>query len=597
MITSLETRIDTSEYILNVMQNSRIFAGVDRAVCAALLPKLQKIHLKQGQTLFAQGDISDCLYIVIEGQLLATLLSRGGKQKMVGTVEEGETVGELGTLSHQPRTLTVRAAVDSLLLKFPRLEFENFCKEQSRFTAKVIELVIQRSQEAMKIVQRKKVYQHIAIIRGDEHVDFDKFICNLQKNLGNDAKFIFVNQDQNDHLLSIIEKEEHEHISVIFILDQAHFENLRIKLTHIGGIYVVVDGDKKNVLDAFALKMLNRLHTPFTTQYELVLLHDDQTDKPKDTIHWLQQADFTLHHHIKMNDHSAYLRLLRFMKGQAIGVVLGGGGVKGWASLGALRAILEADIPIDAIGGTSAGSGLAACYASSLCYETTKKWYARIVDGARKSFGWREYTWPIISVLSARYTTDTLQEVFQEGNIEDLWLNYFSISANLNTNSEVIHRKGLIWEAVRATAALPGIAPPVVIDGELHFDGGLINNLPVDQMRNLLGDDAYIFAVSLTRKSKTMPKYHFPSKIPFRIALLKKLGLGYKNYEFPPFFNTFIQAMLIGSEFKEKLNQRRADVAIQPDLSKFKPLDFDIKKIETMVNIGYQEMREQLQKK
>ena len=74
---------------------------------------------------------------------------------------------------------------------------------------------------------------------------------------------------------------------------------------------------------------------------------------------------------------------------------------------------------------------------------------------------------------------------YGKNKIANLWLPFFCVSCNISNITQVILRKGLLWKAIRSSTAVPAIFPPVVINGHLHLDGGIINNLPVDIMRNL----------------------------------------------------------------------------------------------------------------
>ena len=320
--------------------------------------------------LFEQGDASDCLYILVEGQLRAILLTNEGKQKIVGTIEKGETVGELGALSNQPRSLSVRASVDSRLLKLPHKEFEKFCKEQPAFVSRIIDLIINRSQNTLKLLSQKKLYKHIAIIQGNDYTHLPPFLTKLKDNFINHPTIVFAeNISEDASLADFIDESEQKNKTVIFVLDKNNISDMQSKLNHIGGIFVVVDGDIPTQLSEFALSLLSRHQTPFATQFELALLHDDHVEKPHDTLYWLKQADFTLHHHVHRNSNEGYQRLARFMTGKTIGLIIGGGGNKGWVGMGALKAILEAGIPIDAVGGTSIGAMVGATYATTLDYE------------------------------------------------------------------------------------------------------------------------------------------------------------------------------------------------------------------------------------
>lgn len=582
--------------LIEVIQHSKIFADIDRAACESLLPRLERIVLKQGETLFEQGDPSDCLYILVDGQLMAQLLTSEGKNKIVGTIEKGETVGELGALSNQPRSLTIRAAIDSRILKLPRKQFEEFCKEQPNFIARIIDLIVSRSQNTIKLISQKKIYKHIAIIRGNQEAPLDKFIKKLKENFGN-AKFTFLDEDSTkENLLAhIIDQAEQENKTVFFVLDEDNFEGARTKLNHIGGIYIVVDGDIPSDFSDFALSMLSRQRTPFTTQYELVLVHDDHVTVPIGTMEWLKKSNFTLHHHIKLNNDRDLQRLLRFMMGRAVGLVLGGGGQKGWALIGALKALLDANIPIDIIGSTSVGATVGACYIKYLSYDAILATFTRFSQAVRQTFSLNNLTIPIISLVSTKSPTNILKNEFKHVQIEDLWLPFFSIASNLSVGKEVVHRDGTLWKKLRASTAIPGLATPMVLEGELYYDGGLLNNLPVDHMRNLIGDEGTIIAISLSSKDPKPIYYNFPPIIPFWVSLIKKLNLGYKKYKFPPFFNTFLSALLVGAASKEKANELIADILIAPNLSAFSILKLKKKAIKEILEIGYKSTQEQIQ--
>lgn len=581
--------------LIEVIHHSKIFSEIDRRACESLLPRLEKVILHQGQILFEQGDPSDCLYIVVEGQLTAMLLTAEGKFKVVGTVDKGETVGELGALSNQPRSLTIRAGVECKLLKLPRKEFEEFCKEQPKFIARIIDLIIFRSQNTLKLISQRKLYKHIAIIRGNQDAPITQFMERLTANFPHDAKIILFNDVTHETpLSSILDQAEHENQTVIFTLDENNFDGLRSKLNHIGGIFVVMDGDIPTPMSDFAAKLLTRHETPFTTQYELVLMHDDTVLAPSGTMEWLSQASFTLHHHMHISDDLDYQRIIRFMTGRAVGLVLGGGGHKGWACVGAIKALMDAHIPIDAIGGTSVGAAVGACYILSRNYQDLFAKFNILSGSVSAPFGMTNITWPLISILSAKRPTESLKQVFKDIQIEDMWLPFFSVACNLSTGKEVSHHHGMLWEKVRASVSIPGLAPPLVMEGELYVDGGLLNNLPVDYMRAQLGEESIVIAVSLVNKEEAIKHYSFPPVLPFWTTVMRKLGLGYHDYSFPPFFNTFLNALLVGSSTKERTNQLLADVLISPDLSQYRTLKIKLKVIQNLIDTGYHAADEEI---
>lgn len=582
--------------LIEVMQHSNLFSEIDHKAYNGLISRLERVTLEAGETLFKQDDPSDAIYVVVDGQLTAHLLTREGKHKIVGTVEKGETVGELGALSQQKRSLTVSAVVDTRLLKMDNQNFRDFCYENQSFISKVIDLIIARSQNTLKLISQKKHYKHIAIVSGNQFANMTHFIEKLKENLEGNENIIVLDEEASETLsvTSEISNAERQNKAVIFILTEHNFKKYQSKLNHVSGVYVVTDGDVYTPLSDFALKLLQRIYTPFANQYDIVLMHDKHAVVPLSTREWLKDSDFTLHHHIQHDNNQDYQRLLRFMQGKAIGLVLGGGGQRGWAGIGVIKALREANIPIDAIGGTSVGAVAAGCYAKYLDYYKTRSAFKKNSIASTHFFAINKLTLPIISIITSKSQTKALMNEFQTIQTEDLWIPFFAITTNLSTGKEVVNRKGMLWEQLRASASLPGIAPPVVVDGELHYDGGLLNNLPTDQMRTLVGTEGTVIAVKIVSQVKKPIHYNFPPIISFWLALMKIFKLGYRNLKFPPFVYTFFSALMVGASAKEKNNELEADVLIAPDLSKHGLLHLKKNSMNEMTEIGYQSALEQL---
>jgi NTE family protein len=145
-----------------------------------------------------------------------------------------------------------------------------------------------------------------------------------------------------------------------------------------------------------------------------------------------------------------------------------------------LRAIREAGIEVDAIGGTSIGAVIAAGFAC--------EWHIEeLIERMRRSFvatnPVNDYTLPLVALASGRKVTGLLKREFEDVCIEDLATPYFCVSTNLSLGQNAVHRRGELWRWLRASVAIPGVLPPVVHNAELFVDGATINNLPVDVMR------------------------------------------------------------------------------------------------------------------
>lgn len=185
--------------------------------------------------------------------------------------------------------------------------------------------------------------------------------------------------------------------------------------------------------------------------------------------------------HFHKND---FIRLARLLSGQAIGLVLGGGGARGISHLGILQALEEQGIPIDIIGGTSIGSFIGGIYAKD--YDVVPI-YGRIKKFAgRVSSLWRmlsDLTWPVTSYTTGHEFNRGIWKTFGDTRIEDFWIQYYCNSTNITESVQEIHSSGYAWRYIRASMSLAGLLPPLEDNGSMLLDGGYVDNLPVDEMK------------------------------------------------------------------------------------------------------------------
>ncbi len=183
-------------------------------------------------------------------------------------------------------------------------------------------------------------------------------------------------------------------------------------------------------------------------------------------------------HHLV--DAADYGRLARLLAQRGVGLVLSGGGARGFAHLGVIRALREARVPLDFVAGSSIGAIIAAGVAMGWDDEQMRLRYRRsFVDTNPLS----DYTFPLVALTRGRKVGRLLCREFGAACIEDLRIPFLCVSANLTTGRALEHRHGGLAEALRASVAIPGVLPPVFRDDEVLVDGAVINNLPVDLMR------------------------------------------------------------------------------------------------------------------
>ena len=182
-------------------------------------------------------------------------------------------------------------------------------------------------------------------------------------------------------------------------------------------------------------------------------------------------------HHLRRGDLHDLERITRLAIGVGTGLVLGGGGARGFAHLGVLRALRESGVPVDRIGGASMGSIFAAMAALYRDHDELTTVCARQFDRLL------DYTVPVVSLLKAKRISANLNNVFGGVDAEDLWLPFYCVSTNLTRSRLEVHRQGDLVTVLRASIAIPGVLPPVPFGEDLLVDGGVLNNVPADVMR------------------------------------------------------------------------------------------------------------------
>lgn len=589
--------MDNDLYVF--LTTNKIFSSVPHRILKRILPKIEKVELNQGEVLYYQGEPSDVIEILLSGKLIAILTTANGENKIIAEIFPGETVGEIGALSNQPRAVTVKATKNSSIAKLPIDLFSQLCRDYPGILLEIINPLVSRSRQIMQIFSSERFKKNIAIIAANKDVQLTTFYETLKEHLLNlESIFLLSDMDKQfeetstEKIQKFIDETKLRQTKkikprFIFLLNTTDSALANFCFERVDMIYVIANGNTFASIDNSVLEKINQYKSLSNEKPELILLHEAHVKQPKDTIQWLNITEFGLHHHIRLDQSKDFRRLIRFFRGKAIGIVLGGGGTRGWGHLGVISALLDAGIPIDAVGGTSVGSIIAANYAMYQSLEEAEKQFSLIIEESRYSVSLRSLTWPAISLFNGKGLTHSLRNTFKDVQIEDLWLPYFCVTTNFATNSEVIYNRGTLWEKTRASSSIPGIVPPMLIDGHLHFDGGLLNNLPVDIMRKIITHRGTVIAVELTANVKDEHKYRFPPVLTFWQTLLAKIGLIY-DYRFPRFIDTFLKSLAVGSSLKAQQNSLAADLVISLDLSHY-PMLYSNKKYEKkLAEVGYE---------
>lgn len=244
-----------------------------------------------------------------------------------------------------------------------------------------------------------------------------------------------------------------------------------------------------------------------------------------------------------------------------IGLALGGGAVLGAAHVGALRAIDDSDIKVNYLAGTSIGAFVAAFFAFGKNWEEIGK-IASVLK-------WIDITGINISkygLLSNEKIGELIIEHIGDKNIQDSDIPLAIIATDVTSGEKVILDKGSVADAVKASTSIPGIFKPSEINGKMLVDGGIVENVPINTVRQM--GAKYIIGIDLNAKHT----YDKPGNI----------------------FDVIINSFHFLMKQSVKLQTEDADLLIQPDLSKFNRAEMN--QVEDLMKKGYEDSKRMLKK-
>jgi NTE family protein len=295
----------------------------------------------------------------------------------------------------------------------------------------------------------------------------------------------------------------------------------------------------------------------------LALLRSSGDTPINGTCDWLEGRQPHLHHHIALDNDGDFAKLARFLTGNAVGLVLAGGGALGCAHLGIVRGLQKANIPIDFIGGTSAGAAMGGAIAQGDSVAQTLDQMEAMFIAAKAM---RRFTVPVHSLLDPSVFDAELQTRYSTKDIADQPINFFGISTNLSTNDLHVHRHGPLWEAVRASGSLPTILPPFIdSDGNILIDGGVLDNIPVNMMRKMKTGPNIVVTLGDTQETWRVDAQY--DSLRSRLGLLRDVVLRRPAPDdFPSIVDIMSRSMVVASRIASKAMLRDGDIVLQPPI-------------------------------
>jgi len=568
------------------------FDDLDEALFDELIGRLAIVECAAGDVLFHQGEPSGDLYFVLSGRFRA-VRAEEGRARTLGEIARGETIGELSLFTGEARSATIVALRASTVARLTRADFERILALQPSIAIATARLVIDRFRRAERVPARRGRAATICVAPLTPGVDARALAEALREALSGEGRVGVVAQSDETAAreAEAIDGAEARHDVLILVADAAATEWTRRATQAADDILLVADARAQSCLVDVERTLLVDERSHAVARRTLVLLHEAGTRAARDTALWLDAHAVDRHIHLRRGERRDLARLARLLSGRSVGLVLSGGGARGFAHVGALLALEEAGVEPDHLGGSSMGAIVASFPACDLRGRD-------LVEAVRAVFDpnpTRDYNpLPVTALLRGRRARAACERSVRATNgalidIEDMWRPYFLVASDVTHNAEAILKRGALDRALRATFSIPGVFPPVPIGGRLMVDGALCNNFPVDVMEQM-GVASIVGSDVLAENAAAHDGPELPPD--WRLLIDRLRPRARRRWRVPGLIDILVNAPLLGSAARQREMRRRVDLLIRPDAGAFGHLDWA--RFDDIVRAGYDATRRAL---
>jgi predicted acylesterase/phospholipase RssA/CRP-like cAMP-binding protein len=580
-----------------------LFSNLDVATLQDLQARLEWRHFAGGEIVFQQNQPGEAMVIVINGRLKMLKKDAQGREQSLGEFRRGSYLGGYVLLTGEPYRESVVAVRDTDAVLLSQAVFQDLLPRYPEAVLSIARKFVQQQLSIQSVSREASREVSLALVPCSPGVPLSHFAQRLAQIFNGLGCTLHLSSQRFDDLYgkpdasqtassdpinpSIVAWLSDREVSCNYLLyeaDPAWTPWTRRCLRQADRIVLVTQANGDPTPGEIELAMQS---PPLKVRQELVLLWPERVEQPVGTSKWLTLRQVHRHHHVKLDSQSDLQRLARLLIGRPNGLVLSGGAARGSAHIGVYRALLDAGIAIDVIGGTSMG----ALVAAAINYYPSTEDQDRLAQRYFSKKMLHDSTLPISSLMATRKVTHVMQTLFGDVQIEDLWRPFFCISSNLTRSEQVVHRSGDLWKAVRASIAIPGVFSPLCMDGDILVDGGVMNNLPVDVMREDC-EGGTVIAVNVNPAKEGHRPWDFGPSISGWQVLWSRLNPFAKRMRVPTLFETVTRATVMNSRNRLRSMLDQADILIEPDTSQFASMDWSA--YEQIAEQGYQAARTQI---
>lgn len=566
----------------------KLFGLENQDVVAAIVDQISWKTLAPGDLLFNQGDEADAAYLLIAGRLHLLARNDEGDVTLDLEIGRGEIVGEMGIIENAPRSAGAHAIRETTLAMISRESFEVLSAAYPTLLLRVFHTIIDRLMHRHAPDDRARVVGLAVTAPGlgadvlDPLVEaVEPFGSTLHLSARNLGRFVrnVEGPGGEARVAEFLHESDVAHDYVLLEGD-SELTPWSISVAKQSDRYILLTSANPDAGERSRIRSHLAELTPTQRASAWIARLHSSEGRPRGSGAVLDDFEVAEVHNVRQRDPRHFARLGRLATGNGRGVVLGGGGAKGLAHIGALRALEEQGLHYDKVGGASMGSVIGAFAGQDRTPHDMLQ--ASMADFRMDVL---DFTVPLVSLIKAKKLTRAVESQFSGWDIADLWRPFYAVSTNLTTAQLSIHRRGNLVTAIRASAAIPVVIPPVPINGELHVDGGVLDNVPVAAMAadNSIGT---VIAIDVSPPGGPGAEDEYGLSVSGFEALRNRVSKSRKSRH-PDIGQTLMSSMLIGSSKAKTDSIELVDLYLDLDLSGVGLLKFEDH--EMVVERGYAE--------
>jgi len=549
--------VSTNERAIQLLKETELFRTLDQRDLLYLASKMSPRFFARGERLLTQGEALDEMFLISSGLVNVYRNDDYGSPVEVAQFGKGSLVGELSALMKKTPTANVIAMLDTEAWALKHEEFREVLNRSlqlalninqslsvklaattrrltPRHSAKVITVLGSRSgfpRLSFELASSIAFYTSDSVLLVDGHPPYQSPLSDdriwgkpVEQLLEDPSLLVFHALPSNDGdsygNVRLIRYSSDEH----FVVDPGALLALVSRLRSFYNHIIVDLPHNNNMLLTDTLSYMD--HVVITCEqnnlHKIHELLDHRDVKQVRERGLLVVTDWPQRHRMgdiwqlekrykwkigallnQKNPKEGINQLARTVAKLRVGIAWGGGTARGWALAGIANALERLEIPMDMFAGTSAGALGAAVYGLFLDYRIAGERMRAVLPYLKRT---TRFFPPLAlsrhSLLAENWWINLIKIFVEDFTFNDMLVPYAAVALDLMTGQQQVFEHGFLWEAIRASSAVPVIAPPMIINGRPYSDGGVINAVPLDVVRDMGAD--ILIGIDLTGREQNV---------------------------------------------------------------------------------------------